>query len=340
MIAVVILNWNGVALLRRYLPQVIATTPTDIADVVVADNGSTDESLAVLSNEFPQVKVLAFDNNYGFAGGYNRVLKQLNYEYVVLLNSDVAPAEGWLQPLLNIMQANENVAACAPIIMDDKQHDKFEYAGAAGGFIDYLGYPFCRGRIFDSIETNNGQYNADIESLWVSGAALMVRRNIYNQLGGLDESFFAHMEEIDLCWRMRNAGWRIVACSKSMVFHLGGATLSAANPRKTYLNFRNNLAMLIKNYNSRNWVFVFIARLLLDGVAGLKFLTSAQAAHCWAIVRAHWAVFARIRTIIHQRHSLEPMRSRELPLEIYQHSIVVDYYLHKKHTFSELAQYK
>lgn len=337
MIAVVILNWNGASLLRRYLPQVIATTPADIADVWVADNGSTDESLAVLRDEFPQVKVLPFAQNYGFAAGYNRALQQLDYEYVVLLNSDVAPAEGWLRPQLELMQNDTTIAACAPIIMDDKRHEYFEYAGAAGGFVDFLGYPFCRGRIFDTIETNCNQYNTDIDALWVSGAALMVRRNIYNEIGGLDESFFAHMEEIDLCWRMRNAGWRVVACSKGKVYHLGGATLSAANPRKTYLNFRNNLAMLIKNYNSRAWFCIFVARLLLDGVAGAKFWASGEAAHCWAIVRAHWSLFGRLKSVLKQRKALKKQRSRSLSDQIYKRSIVVDYYVRKKQKFSDLS---
>ena len=337
MIAVVILNWNGVALLRRYLPQVLANTPAEIADVWVADNGSTDESLDVLRNEFPQVKVLPFAQNYGFAAGYNRVLQQLDYEYVVLLNSDVAPAAGWLQPQLDLMLSDDRIAACAPIIMDDKRHEYFEYAGAAGGFVDFLGYPFCRGRIFDAIEVNTEQYSTDIDALWVSGAALMVRRNIYNEIGGLDESFFAHMEEIDLCWRMRNAGWRVVACSKGKVYHLGGATLSAANPRKTYLNFRNNLAMLIKNYNSRAWFFIFVARLLLDGVAGAKFLISGEAAHCWAIVKAHWALFGRLGLVLKQRKALKKLRSRTLSDQIYKRSIVVDYYVRKRQKFSDLA---
>ena len=264
------------------------------------------------------------------------MLQQLDYEYVVLLNSDVAPEDGWLRPQYELMRSDPKIAACAPIIMDDKNHEYFEYAGAAGGFIDFLAYPFCRGRIFDSVERNERQYNADIDVLWASGAALMVRRKVYNDLGGLDETFFAHMEEIDLCWRMRNAGWRIVACSGGYVFHLGGATLSAANPRKTYLNFRNNLAMLIKNYNSRLWFAAFFVRLVLDGVAGLKFLLSHQFAHCWAIVRAHWSVFKRFRIILGQRRALASKRSHHLPDVIYPNSIIVDYYLRKIKTFSAL----
>ncbi len=331
--AVVILNWNGCELMRKYLPTVIANTQSDLGvDVIVADNASTDGSLDMLASEFPDVQVIKLDRNYGFAEGYNRVLAQLAHEYVVLLNSDVAPAAGWLEPLVNLMESDAGVGACAPKLMDDKDHSRFEYAGAAGGFIDWLGYPFCRGRVMDDVEEDKGQYDSDIDSLWVSGAALMVRRRLYVEVGGMDSSFFAHMEEIDLCWRLRNKGWRIVSCcgSGAKVYHLGGATLSQTNPRKTYLNFRNNLTMMVKNYNSRLWWLVLFLRLLLDGVAGVQFLAKGKPAFCTAIVKAHWAFFGRLRETLRKRGDLKKGRSRELVPEVKRYSMLWRHYVSHK----------
>lgn len=334
--SVVILNWNGAALLRRYLPIVVATSVSQDVDVVVADNASSDDSLVVLQTEFPTVKVIALDRNYGFAGGYNRALAQIDSEYVVLLNSDVATTPSWLIPLVSLMDSDNSIAACSPKILDDKCRSRFEYAGAAGGYIDWLGYPFCRGRIMDTVEEDNGQYNDDVDVLWGSGAALMVRRGEYIACGGLDEDFFAHQEEIDMCWRMRNRGNRVVACGSSGVYHLGGATLNSANPRKTYLNFRNSLTMMVKNYNSRLWPFVILFRLVLDGVAGLKFVAGGKFAHCWAIVRAHWAFFFSITSAIRKRCALKKGRSRSLVPEVKRYSLIVNYYLRGRKLFSQL----
>ena len=332
-LAVVILNWNGANLLRHYLPIVVATTQSADTDVIVADNASTDESIQLLNEQFPDIRVVQLDNNYGFAGGYNRAISQIDYEYVLLLNSDVATTQGWTSPLIALMDSDPNIAACAPKILDDKRHTHFEYAGAAGGYIDYLGYPFCRGRIMNTVEPDNGQYNTNANVLWVSGAALMIRRSLYMQYGGLDEDFFAHMEEIDLCWRLRNANYRIVACGSSTVYHLGGATLSNTNPHKTYLNFRNNLIMMVKNYNSTpQLVLSLFCRLILDGIAGLMFICKGQWRFCWAIVRAHWAFFASAKQTKTKRNQLAPHRTPTLPAEVKRYSIVVRYYIKRQLT--------
>ena len=243
-VAVIILNWNGEKLLREYLPSVIETTDTSIADIIVADNGSTDSSIELLRDKFPQVTLLKFSENYGFAEGYNRAIKETNYPYTILLNSDVATTPGWVNHLYEYMETHPEVGACQPKIRAYTNMSHFEYAGAAGGFIDRNGYPYCRGRIFDSVEEDYGQYDSVMPIFWATGAALMVRSELYLKVGGLDKDFFAHMEEIDLCWRILLEGYDIVAVPQSMVFHLGGGSLPASNPRKTYLNFRNNLLII------------------------------------------------------------------------------------------------
>lgn len=340
--AVIILNWNGCELMRRYLPEVLANStssdPTHTVDVIVADNASTDGSIDMLKAEFPQVSLILLDKNYGFAEGYNRALRQVDHDYVVLLNSDVAPAAGWLEPLIALMERESDVAACGPKLRDDKRHEAFEYAGAAGGYVDWLGYPMCRGRVMDTVEEDQGQYDSEANVLWQSGAALMVRRELYNDMGGLDADFFAHMEEIDLCWRMRNAGWRIVTCPSSTVYHLGGATLSATNPRKTYLNFRNNLTMLIKNYNGSRWVWVFALRLLLDGLAGVRYLIGLEPRFCWAIVRAHWYLWTHWHTIMGKRNMLAPLRGESLAPEILRFSLLWRYYARGERTYGEMTK--
>lgn len=320
-LAVVILNWNGAALLRKYLPKVIENTTREVlsckVDIIVADNASTDESLEILSNDFPEVAVVRLDKNYGFTGGYNRAIAQISHDYVVLLNSDVAPQKGWIEPLIRLMESDTTIAACAPKILDDKDHRLFEYAGAAGGLLDMFGYPFCRGRVMNRLETDHGQYNDDADCMWVSGAALMIRRNIYLETL-LDEDFFAHMEEIDMCWRLRNRGYRIVACGKSAVYHLGGATLNSANPQKTYLNFRNNLIMMVKNYNTWWWSLIVFIRLILDGAAGAMYLMQGKPRFVWAIIKAHWHFFGSLGTSLRKRKVLATRRSKSLPKEIYR----------------------
>ncbi|MDO4461344.1 MAG: glycosyltransferase family 2 protein [Bacteroidia bacterium] len=330
-VAVVLLNWNGRSLLERYLPQVIENTTYEGADIIVADNGSTDDSVAYVRTFYPKCGTLLLAKNYGFAGGYNRAIKQLQeYDTVVLLNTDVAPAKGWLEPMVELMERDKKIAACGPKIKDDKDRKMFEYAGAAGGFLDILGYPYCKGRVFEHIEEDKGQYDVDTECLWVSGAALMVRTREYLECGGLDEEFFAHMEEIDLCWRLRNMGYRVVRVANSEVYHLGGATLNSTNPRKTYLNFRNNLWMMIKNHTSKAWWLILFLRMILDGVAGVKFIIGRQGEHCWAIVRAHLDMWQSLKKMLKKRKEIQSkvVIKDTLP-EILNGSIVWKHYITK-----------
>ena len=276
--SVIILNWNGVKHLRTYLPSVVANTPE--ADIIVADNGSTDESLAMLAKEFPTVMTIVLDKNYGFAEGYNRAIEKVDSEYVVLLNSDVEVTEGWLTPLLDYMDTHADVAAVQPKIRSWRNKAYFEHAGAAGGFVNALGYPYCRGRVLWHVEEDKGQYDTTIDVDWTSGACMLVRTKIYKDCGGLDAAFFAHMEEIDLCWRMRNAGWRLVCLPKSVVYHLGGGSLAYESPRKTYLNHRNNLVMIRKNKQHPGGV-LFI-RFFLDYAAAFFYLLQGR----WSAFKA------------------------------------------------------
>lgn len=287
--AVVILNWNGAALLREFLPSVISGTDPATATVIVADNGSTDDSLKVLSTEFPEVRTLAFDRNYGFAEGYNRAISALQdeFEYAVLLNSDVAVRPGWVKPLADFMYAHAEAGACQPKILSYKNPDTFEYAGASGGFIDCNGYPYCRGRLFASCEKDTGQYDTPMEIFWATGAALMVRTRLYTTVGGLDAKFFAHMEEIDLCWRIHLAGKQIWVVPESVVYHLGGGSLPAENPKKTYLNFRNNLLLLHKNLPDSTRGKKLFRRRLLDTLAWAKFIATLDFKNAGAVWRAH-----------------------------------------------------
>lgn len=280
--AVIILNWNGAQMLRTYLPSVIAHTKG--AEIIVADNGSTDDSLEVLAKEFPSVKTIVLDTNYGFAEGYNKAIEQVESEYVVLLNSDVEVTEGWLSPLLDYMTAHPEVAAVQPKIRAWRERDRFEHAGAAGGFLSWLGYPYCRGRRFGRVEQDHGQYDTIAEIDWTTGACMCVRTSIYKECGGLDAAFFAHQEEIDLCWRMRNKGWKLACIPQSVVYHLGGGSLSYDNPRKTFLNFRNNLLMIYKN-RSFPWI-VLSLRFFLDYAAAAMFLATGKKGSAKAVYEA------------------------------------------------------
>ena len=290
-VAVIILNWNGAELLRRYLPTVIAGTDAAIADVIVADNGSTDNSLQVLQEEFPEVKVLTFDKNYGFAEGYNIAIAQTMYPYTVLLNSDVRTPQEWLNPLLDYMEAHPEVGAVMPKLLhdsDDSEKTMFDYAGAAGGYIDSHGYPYCRGRIFEYVEDDHGQYDDGPKSVfWATGACLMVRSQLYQDAGGLDKDFFAHMEEIDLCWRIRLSGSDLMMVPSSHVYHLGGGSLAYGNPRKTYLNFRNNLLLLHKNLPHGEGKKLLFVRRLMDALAFGMALAKFHFGDARAIIRAH-----------------------------------------------------
>lgn len=331
--AVIILNWNGAKLLRRFLPSVISGTGAE-GRVIVADNGSDDDSLRVLAAEFPQVEVWAFDHNLGFAGGYNRALGRAadeGYEYTVLLNSDVETPSGWLQPLLRYMDANPMTGAVQPKILSVDRRTHFEYAGASGGFLDRNGYPYCRGRILDTCEEDRGQYNDAISVFWATGAALTVRTAVYLQVGGLDERFFAHMEEIDLCWRMQLAGWKIAVVPQSHVYHLGGGSLPASNPRKTYLNFRNNLLLLHKNLPDATRCRKLLIRRLLDTVAWTKFALTMDWANAAAVWRAH-RHFAQMRGHYTEHPSVDLLDASPQA----RPSILAAYFLRGKKLYSSL----
>jgi hypothetical protein len=330
-VAVIILNWNGERLLREYLPSVVANTNADIADVIVADNGSTDGSVATLVAEFPTVKTVLFEKNFGFAEGYNLALQQTGYEYTVLLNSDVETPPHWLEPLYEMMVKNPHVGACQPKILSYTDKTKFEYAGAAGGFIDRNGYPYCRGRIFSTVESDHGQYNTAIPIFWATGAALMVRTQLYIDLGGLDALFFAHMEEIDLCWRIWLSDHKITVVPESTVYHLGGGSLPASNPRKTYLNFRNNLLLLHKNLPEDDLTATLFRRRLLDTIAWLKFMLTCDWGNANAILKAH-RDFRKMRT----HYTAHPTENLLKTFPINRKNILTAYYLHGRHTFAEL----
>lgn len=284
--AIVILNWNGASMLRRFLPSVLRHTTLPDCQVIVTDNGSTDDSLTVLRDEFPQVQVLPLPQNYGFAEGYNRALDAIDAQYCVLLNSDVAVTADWLAPLLDYLDAHPDTAAVQPKIRAFNNPERFEHAGAAGGEIDILGYPFCRGRILDRVETDMGQYDTVADCFWATGACLCLRTTCYKELGGLDADFFAHMEEIDLCWRMQSRGFRVACIPQSVVYHLGGGSLPYGNPRKTFLNFRNNLLMLYKNVPTARLLWLMPLRCALDWVAALNDLLHGRLDNARAIIRA------------------------------------------------------
>lgn len=300
--AVVILNYNGRHWLERFLPGVVACSAGAL--VVVADNGSTDGSIAWLRTAQPGVRIIALDRNLGFAGGYNAALAQVEAERFVLLNSDVEVRPGWLEALNAYMDAHPRMAACQPKVLTHSVPDRFEHAGAAGGCIDRNGYPFCRGRIFELTEVDKGQYNDDRFVFWATGACLMIRADAFRAAGGFDAALFAHMEEIDLCWRLRRMGWSIGYTSATSVLHVGGGALGYGSPFKTYLNFRNSLIVLTKNLKSRALCLRLLRRLVLDGFAALKFLLEGHPAHAWQVARAHWSYFAALPRVLRQRKAL------------------------------------
>ena len=325
--AVVILNWNGVKHLQHYLPRVVETTHG--ADIVVADNGSTDDSVAWLKATMPAVKLILLDKNYGFAEGYNRALAQLDgYDIFVLLNSDIEPAEGWLSPLLEQLEQNEDVAVVVPKLLDDKCRTKFEYAGASGGFIDLLGYPFCRGRILNSIEEDKGQYDTPRDVMWGGGAAFCCRAEVYRELGGLAKEFFAHQEEIDLCWRVWLSGRRVVIEPRSKVYHLGGATLSTDSPFKTMLNHRNNLAMLFRCASPWQRALVAVVRPVLDFAAAMSYLVHGKNASAKAVWQAWHDFMAWHKRLSAERKEIRKNVKREAP--IYYGSVVLRYMFGKR----------
>lgn len=333
--AVVILNWNGSSFLRKFLPSVLQHNQPGVR-VIVADNASQDDSVEMLKREFPQVEIIQNKSNGGFAKGYNDALALVEAEYYILLNSDIEVTPGWIDPIIRLMDGDPTIAACQPLIRSYHSPDNFEYAGAAGGFIDEFGYPFCRGRIFTTLEKDNGQYNDTREVFWATGACLFVRAALFRNHGGFDEDFFAHMEEIDFCWRMKHLGYKIMVCPESKVFHVGGGTLPKKSSFKTYLNMRNNITLLYKNLPSNRLVFVFLSRLILDGVAAFKFLIDGGWADFWAVVRAHMSFYRRFGTHKHKRGLIKHKQVSQ----VYKGNIVIDYFLRGIRYFSEIPSEK
>lgn len=325
-VAIVILNYNGETFLSKFLPKVIDHSSR--AEVIVADNKSSDNSIAVLKSTFPSVKLIPLDENYGFAGGYNQALKNIKANYFLLLNSDVEVGPKWIDPLIHFLDQNPSYAACQPKIKDYHDKNKFEYAGASGGFIDSLGYPYCRGRIFNTVEIDNGQYDEPLDIFWSSGACMMIRSNVFFELGGFDQDFFAHMEEIDLCWRIQSAGYKIKCLPESVVYHIGGGTLNKTSPFKTYLNFRNGLYLLLKNLPFSSLMIKFPIRCLLDWIAAVKFIFEGTPKHSLAVIRAH-----AICTIYFYRMFRKRNKKSNSPSE---QPILFKYYLQKKTKFSNL----
>lgn len=335
-VAVVILNWNGLKFLQKFMPSLIQHTRHPDYEIWVADNGSTDESLFFLKQNYPQVRLLAFDKNYGFSTGYNKALMQIEAEYYVLLNSDVEVTENWIDPIIKIMDHDSYIAACSPKIKSYEHKENFEYAGAAGGFIDKFGFPFCRGRILNTIEKDHGQFNKSTEIFWASGACMFVRSSLYKFIGGLDDDFFAHMEEIDLCWRLKNQGYKIVYCPDVSVYHVGGGTLPNNSPRKLYLNFRNNLLLLYKNLPWFTLYPILIMRGFFDGAAALKFLFTFAFPQFWAVLHAHFSFYVMLRKYIKKRKELKLLATVHYHPQIYPKSMLFDFFFRKRKKFRQL----
>lgn len=327
-IAIVVLNWNGKDLLEKFLPMLIKNSKE--ATIYVADNASTDESINILKTKFPEVNIIINDDNYGYAKGYNVALKNLKEPYYCLLNSDIEVTENWLLPILSTFESDKNIAIIQPKILDYKNKDKFEYAGAGGGFIDKYGFPYCRGRIFDFVEHDLGQYNDNTPIFWASGACFFIKKEVYWSLDGFDEDFFAHQEEIDLCWRAYNKGYKVEYCGQSTVYHVGGATLKYNSPQKTYLNFRNSLLMMLKNLPTSSLFSTIFVRLCLDGIAGIKMVFQGNILHCLAIVKAHFGFYKRVR-------SFYKKRTQNQKVNYYKtESIVKEYFIKRKRKYSNL----
>lgn len=327
-IAVVILNWNGAQLLGQFLPKIIAFSAG--ADIYVADNASTDDSIKILQSEFPEIKIIQNKANYGFAQGYNEALKHVNAEIYALVNSDIEVTENWLQPIMETFSKEQNTAIIQPKILDYQNREKFEYAGAAGGFIDKYGYPFCRGRVFETLETDWGQYNNPIEIFWASGACFFIRSEVFHVLNGFDSDFFAHQEEVDLCWRAFNKRYVAKFIPTSVVYHIGGATLKKGSPQKTYLNFRNSMFMLTKNLPLKSLFIKLFTRMILDGFAAFYFLVQGKPKHFFAIVKAHYSFYSKFSIFYKKRTTFQ--RNNYYKVK----SIVVSYFIRNGKVFGDL----
>lgn len=334
--AVVILNWNGKGFLQKYLPVLLEYTPPEYGEVIVADNGSTDGSVEFLKKEYPDTRLIAFDKNYGFTGGYNRAFKEIDAEYYILINSDIRVTDGWIEHLIDFMDSHPDAGICMPKILSEAEPRKFEYAGACGGFIDRYGYPFCRGRILSEIEEDNGQYDTPMEIFWASGACMAVRSSIYKQLYGLDELFFAHMEEIDFCWRAKLMGYHVWSVPQSMVYHVGGGALPNDSPFKLYLNYRNNLLMLYKNLPEKDLKQVMRIRFWLDYLAAIRFLLGGNFSNARAVHEARRA-FHKLKPAYAsaRQENLAQTRVTAIP-ELRRKSLLFSFYLKRQKTFAAL----
>lgn len=329
-IAIVILNWNTRNHLETFLPFLVKYSSSDDVQIIVADNASTDDSVEFLRHTYPSIRLILLDKNYGFAEGYNLALEQVKAEYYIILNSDIEVTENWIPPLIGLLENNPEIGACMPKLRSYFNRDHFEYAGSAGGYIDKWGYTFCKGRIFECIEKDEGQYDGTYQVFWATGACMVVKARVFHQMGGFDPYFFAHQEEIDLCWRMQNKGYKIYCTTESVLYHLGGGTLPKSDPRKTYLNFRNNQVLLYKNLPRSRWYKMLFLRLILDGIAAMKFAVGSQPGEFWAVFRAHFSFYQYLI-----KHRGVKYHNKKLPL-IYQKSVVFQHYAKKKQYFSEL----
>ena len=329
-IAIVILNWNGQKLLEQFLPSVVNFSSEE-AVIYIADNASTDSSITYIQKQYPSIRIVQNTINGGYAKGYNDALQFIDAEIYCLLNSDVEVTENWLKPIIDVFKREEETAIIQPKLLDFKDKTKFEYAGAAGGYIDLFGYPYCRGRIFNHLENDEGQFNNTTNIFWASGACLFIRSKVYHQLEGFDEDYFAHQEEIDLCWRTQSNGYKVKYVGESTVYHVGGATLQETNPHKTYLNFRNSLFNIAKNVPKKWFLFVFISRLVLDGVAGIKFIVELRPIHTWAIIKAHFSFYNNFNKSLKKRKKISKKPN------YYQHvSIVWQHFVFGRKEFKDL----
>ncbi|MCF8416540.1 MAG: glycosyltransferase [Crocinitomicaceae bacterium] len=333
-VAIVILNWNGKHFLEKFLPSVI--THSTGARIIVADNASTDHSVDFLKNTYPSIEIIINDSNGGFAKGYNDALKFVDSKYYLLLNSDIEVTENWLSPLVDAMK-DPQLAGCQPKVLSYQHQTMFEHAGAAGGYLDRNYFPFCRGRIFDKFELDEGQYNGETEIFWTTGAAMMIRAEIFHEVGGFDESFFAHMEEIDLCWRLKKRGYSFKAIPSSKIYHVGGGTLPYLSPQKTYLNFRNSLFMIVKNHDGNLFIKLF-HRLVLDGIAGVRFLIIGKWKHLFSILRAHIDMYKQLSTLLQKRKQIKATTTHFNSTGIYNGSILWARYFKGVSKFSQLNQ--
>ena len=334
--AIVILNWNGLEFLEKFLPILIKKSSVQGVEIIVADNNSSDESLSFIEKNHPEIRTIKLDDNYGFAGGYNKALEKVNAEYYLLLNSDIEVGDKWIEPLIDFMDKNPKVAACSPIILDFNKRDYFEYAGAAGGYIDKFGYTFCRGRIFNTLEVNKEDLKNPLEVFWTSGACMLIRSELFKKTGGFDSHFFAHMEEVDLCWRLKNLGHTLAVVPESRVYHIGGGTLPKSNPFKTYLNFRNNLLMLYKNLPEQSLSKTVFIRKLMDGLSAGLFLLSLKFKDIAAIYKAHRSFEKDKANYDTFRNEQDKLHAYPEHKEIYQKSIVLDYFLLGRKKFNTL----